>query len=276
MHMPEGDPHPSTLPGFRGTRDPERSVTRSWFGRKKRRVEFEDVQPQDIPNPTEDNFLRRCTTQLPDVVSHIYYTGNELTLIGRMNYYCSYFYSLHDGKFVVPNDQRHHPRYLAAVNDLDSAAQYGWGSAILASLYHGLDTAVTTEGAITGFVQLLPVTSEVRILLDPPLSMSLHISSAALHEMKQTGFIDCEQFVVGEERETYASYWAEQTSEVGHMLIDSQRMGNLDMFRPSALRAGITPVVVTSASVHSLSQDFSLPGEMEGPELGWHGVDRAV
>ncbi|KAF6134307.1 hypothetical protein GIB67_035668 [Kingdonia uniflora] len=45
--------------------------------------------------------------------------------------------------------------YLVAVNDLDSAAQYDWGSAILASLYHGLDTAVTTGGAITRFVQLL-------------------------------------------------------------------------------------------------------------------------
>ncbi|KAF6157637.1 hypothetical protein GIB67_037210 [Kingdonia uniflora] len=46
--------------------------------------------------------------------------------------------------------------YLAAVNDLDLAAQYDWGFAILASLHHGLDTAVTTGGAITGFVQLLP------------------------------------------------------------------------------------------------------------------------
>ncbi|KAF6138186.1 hypothetical protein GIB67_011026 [Kingdonia uniflora] len=46
--------------------------------------------------------------------------------------------------------------YLAAVNDLDSAVQHDWGSAILASLYHGLDTAVTIGGAITGFVQLLP------------------------------------------------------------------------------------------------------------------------
>ncbi|KAF6175966.1 hypothetical protein GIB67_003454 [Kingdonia uniflora] len=45
--------------------------------------------------------------------------------------------------------------YLAAVANLDSAAQYDWGSAILASLYHGLDTAITTGGAITGFVQLL-------------------------------------------------------------------------------------------------------------------------
>ncbi|KAF6139803.1 hypothetical protein GIB67_009650, partial [Kingdonia uniflora] len=46
-------------------------------------------------------------------------------------------------------------RYLAAVVDLDSATQYDWGFAILASLYHSLDTAVTTGGAITGFVQLL-------------------------------------------------------------------------------------------------------------------------
>ncbi|KAF6157839.1 hypothetical protein GIB67_003739 [Kingdonia uniflora] len=45
--------------------------------------------------------------------------------------------------------------YLAAVADLDEAAQYDWGYAILASLYHGLDTAVTTGGAITGFSQLL-------------------------------------------------------------------------------------------------------------------------
>ncbi|KAF6157672.1 hypothetical protein GIB67_037245 [Kingdonia uniflora] len=45
-------------------------------------------------------------------------------------------------------------------------------------------------------------------------------------------------------------------------------MGNLDLFRLSALIAGITPAVVTSASVHSLPQDFSLPGEAEGPDLG--------
>ncbi|KAF6150340.1 hypothetical protein GIB67_034039 [Kingdonia uniflora] len=216
--------------------------------------------------------------------------------------------------------------YLAAVNDLDSAAQYDWGYTILASLHHGLDTAVTTGGAITRFVQLLSywfyeycgvghpivkeeclrqktyylsekllsrkriplqvpngnceyylgdrcwrqVTGEVRIPLNPSLSMSPHISLAALHEMRQAEFIDCELFVVGEERETYASYWAEQTSEVGHMLTDSQRMGNLDLFGPNVLRAGITPVVVTSASVNSLSQDFSFPGQAEGPDLGWH------
>ncbi|KAF6135923.1 hypothetical protein GIB67_006815 [Kingdonia uniflora] len=200
------------------------------------------------------------------------------------------------------------PGYLATMNDLDSAAQYDWGSAILASLYHGLDTAVTTRGAITGFKQLLSywfyeycrvghpivkeeepwfnsavsetedilnskllsrkriplqvlngnyeyyledrcwrqVTGEVHIPLDLPLSMSPHISPVALHEMRQAGFVHC------------------------YMLTDSQRMENLDLFGPSALRAGITPVVVTSTSVHSLSQDFSLPGEAEGPDLGWH------
>ncbi|KAF6144000.1 hypothetical protein GIB67_017608 [Kingdonia uniflora] len=447
MQMPEGDPHPSTLPGFRGTRDPERFVTRSRSGRKKKWVEFEDVQPQDIPNPTEDNFPRRCITQLPDGVSHIYYTGKELTNRDSMRVldtfttvfkvwkdiatlpavsYDDTWSILFNARQLLPNIDFNHIksenvsiahlktyltvkanredditiartfilfmmghlwfqtandtvplRYLAPVNDLDSAAQYDWGSAILASIYHGLDTAVTTGGTITGFVQLLPywfneycgvghpivkeevkyptypclracergnrrkkndqatnlfiigryhidhrtvetitwepwfnfavsetenvlnvklisrkrillqvpngnyeyylgdrcwrqVTGEVGIPLDPPLSMSPHISSAILHEMRQVGFVDCEQFVVGEERETYASYWAEQILEVGHMLTDSQRMRNLDLFGPSVLKAGITPVVVTSASVHSLSQDFSLSDEAERPDLGWH------
>ncbi|KAF6169959.1 hypothetical protein GIB67_034351 [Kingdonia uniflora] len=108
---------------------------------------------------------------------------------------------------------------------------------------------------------------EARIPLDPPLSMLPHISPAALQEMRQAGFLDCEQFVVGEERETYALYWAEQISEVGHMLTNSQRMGNIYLLEPTALRAGITPAVVTSASVYSLSQDFSLPGEADS---GWH------
>ncbi|KAF6155772.1 hypothetical protein GIB67_007419 [Kingdonia uniflora] len=216
MQMPEGEPHPSTLPGFRGRRDPERSVTRSRSGRKKKRVEFEDVQPQDIPNPTEDNFPRRCITQLPDGVSHIYYTGKELTPYKEWERQHCTFEDVLDRRnpredditiarafilfmmghlwFQTANDTV--PLgYLAAVNDLDLAAQYDWGSAILASLYHGLDTAVTTGGAITEFVQLLSVTGEVRIPLDPLLSMSPHISPATLHEMRQAGFVDCEQFM---------------------------------------------------------------------------------
>ncbi|KAF6156297.1 hypothetical protein GIB67_010106, partial [Kingdonia uniflora] len=86
----------------------------------------------------------------------------------------------------------------------------------------------------------------------------------------QAGFLDSEQFVTGEERETYASYWAKQTLEVGHLLINSQMMGNIDLFRPTTLRAGITPMVVTSTSVHSLSQDFNLPDKPEGPDPGWY------
>ncbi|KAF6161047.1 hypothetical protein GIB67_007688 [Kingdonia uniflora] len=77
--MPEGEPHPSTMPRFRGTKDPERAVTLSRSGRKKKRVEFEDVQPQSIPNPTQENFPWRCITQFLDGVTHINYTEKELT-----------------------------------------------------------------------------------------------------------------------------------------------------------------------------------------------------
>ncbi|KAF6134892.1 hypothetical protein GIB67_002293 [Kingdonia uniflora] len=136
--------------------------------------------------------------------------------------------------------------------------------------HHTVETITWEPWFNSAVSETKDVTGEVRIPLDPPLSMSPHISLATLYEMKQAGFADCEQFMVGEERETYASYCAEQALEVGHMLIDSQRMGNLDLFEPSALRAGITPVVVTSASVHSLSQEFSFPGEAEGLDLGWH------
>ncbi|KAF6172403.1 hypothetical protein GIB67_025908 [Kingdonia uniflora] len=45
--------------------------------------------------------------------------------------------------------------YLTVVANLEEAAQYDGGSTILASLYHSLDTAVTTGGAITRFSQLL-------------------------------------------------------------------------------------------------------------------------
>ncbi|KAF6159496.1 hypothetical protein GIB67_032267 [Kingdonia uniflora] len=374
---------------------------------KKKGVEFEDVQPQSIPNPTQENFPRR----LPDGVSHIYYTGKKLMNRDSMRVHGTFttvfkvwkdiatipavrgavvnifgqFMEIHldstqvpyddtwsilsNARQLLPNIDFSHIKsgnvsiahlrmyltitadqedditiacafiffmighlwfqtandtvplgYLTAVNDFDSAAQYDWGSAILASLYHGLDTAVTTGGAITGFVQLLPywfyeycgvghpivkeevkypvyprlkawkrgnrrktndqaanlfiigryhidnrtvetitwepwfnsavsetedvlntklisrkrmplqvpngnyeyylgdrcwrqVTGEVCIPLDPPLSMLPNISPAALHEMRQAEFVDCEQFVVGEERETYATYWAKQTSE---------------------------------------------------------------
>ncbi|KAF6154031.1 hypothetical protein GIB67_026685 [Kingdonia uniflora] len=162
--MPEGDLHSSTMPGFRGTRDSERAVTRSRSKKKKKQVEFEDVQPQSIPNPTQENFPRRCITHLPDEVGHIYYTGKELTNRDSMRVHDAFTIVFKVWKeiaailltFVVPNGQRHRPAWISrGVADLDSAAQYDWGCAILASLYHGLDTAVTTGGAITRFVQLL-------------------------------------------------------------------------------------------------------------------------
>ncbi|KAF6171612.1 hypothetical protein GIB67_036217 [Kingdonia uniflora] len=168
-------------------------------------------------------------------------------------------------------------RYLAAAADLDSAAQYDRGSAIFTSLYHGLDTTVVTRGAIAGFIQLLlywfyeycgvghPIVKEVDKFL-----AYLRLRAWERGNKRKTNDYATNMFILGEERETYASYWAEQTSEVGHMLTDSQRMGNIDLFGPTALKAGITPMVVTSASVHSLSQDFSLPGKAEGPDSGWH------
>ncbi|KAF6150947.1 hypothetical protein GIB67_026868, partial [Kingdonia uniflora] len=57
------------------------------------------------------------------------------------------------------------------------------------------------------------LTGTAGIPLDPPLSMSPHLSPADLQAMRQTDFVDCEQFVIGEERETYALYWANQTAE---------------------------------------------------------------
>ncbi|KAF6144374.1 hypothetical protein GIB67_024601 [Kingdonia uniflora] len=202
--------------------------------------------------------------------------------------------------------------YLAAVANLDSAAQYDRGSAILASLYHGLDTAVTTGGAITGFFQLLTycgvghliVKEDVKFSAYPRLrawergnwrktndqatnlfilgiyyidhhtidmitwepwleSTVFEIEDALTVKLLSrkrmpiqvlnksceyylgvdaggswlVGLLDCEQFVVGEERETYTSYWAEQTLKASHMLTDSQMMGNIDLFGPTALRA---------------------------------------
>ncbi|KAF6167904.1 hypothetical protein GIB67_027682 [Kingdonia uniflora] len=78
MHMLADDPHPSTLPRFRVTRDPEQAVTWSRSGRKKKRVEFKDLQ-QPILNPPEENYSMRFIAQLPYGVTHIYYTGKELT-----------------------------------------------------------------------------------------------------------------------------------------------------------------------------------------------------
>ncbi|KAF6135216.1 hypothetical protein GIB67_035287 [Kingdonia uniflora] len=192
MHMPEGEPHPSTMPGFRGTRDPERAITRSRSGRKKKRVEFEDVQPQSIPNPTQENFSRRSITQLPDRVSHIYYTGKELTNQDSMRVHGTFttvFKVWKDIATILPVrdavvnifGQFMDIRLGNSDNQLIQALTERWWPTthtfmfpcaeigvtpldftMLTSLSIGrystqmpLDTAVTTGGAITGFFQLL-------------------------------------------------------------------------------------------------------------------------
>ncbi|KAF6157884.1 hypothetical protein GIB67_015200 [Kingdonia uniflora] len=50
------------------------------------------------------------------------------------------------------------------------------------------------------------LTSNTGIPLDPPLSMLPHLSPTNLQAMRQAGFVDCEQFVIGEERETYVRF----------------------------------------------------------------------
>ncbi|KAF6159287.1 hypothetical protein GIB67_032058, partial [Kingdonia uniflora] len=136
---------------------------------------------------------------------------------------------------------------------------------------HRTMKTITWEPWIDSAVsEIEDLAGEARVPLDPLLSMLPHISPVALQKKRLAGFLDCEQFAIGEVQETYASYWAEQTLEVDYLLTDSLRMGNIDMFRPTALRAGIAPVIVTSASIHRLSQVFSLSGEAGRPDLGWH------
>ncbi|KAF6173497.1 hypothetical protein GIB67_027321 [Kingdonia uniflora] len=192
--------------------------------------------------------------------------------------------------------------YLVVVADLDQVTQYDWGSAILAFLYHGLDTAVTTGYWFYEYcgVGHPIVKEEVKFSAYPRLRVwergnrrktndqatnlfimgRSHIDNRTIEMITWEPWLDSvvseiedvltAKFLSRKERETYASYWAEQTSEVGYLLTDSQRMRNIDLFGPTVLRAGITPVVVMPASVHRLSQDFSLPGDPKGQDPGWH------
>ncbi|KAF6170909.1 hypothetical protein GIB67_014726 [Kingdonia uniflora] len=65
-------------------------------------------------------------------------------------------------------------RYLEAMADLGEAPSYDWGFSILASLYYGLDTAVTTGGVITGFSQLLEYCGVGHPIVNNALKMTLH------------------------------------------------------------------------------------------------------
>ncbi|KAF6170905.1 hypothetical protein GIB67_014722 [Kingdonia uniflora] len=224
MQMPEGEPHLSTLPGFRGRRDPERSVTRSRSGRKK----SSHIKSGNVSIAHLKTYL---TVEI--------HREDDITIARAFILFMMGHLQFQTANDTVPLG------YLAAVNDLDLAAQFDCVSEtedilnakLISRKKIPLQVPNRNYEYYLGDRCWRQVTSEVRIPLDPPFSMSPHINPATLHEMRQAEFVDYEQFVVGEVRETYASYRAEQILKVGHMLTDSQRMRNLDLFGPSALRA---------------------------------------
>ncbi|KAF6176122.1 hypothetical protein GIB67_000216 [Kingdonia uniflora] len=404
--MPKGDPHPSTLPGFRGTRDPERFVTRSRSGRKKKRVEFEDVQTQDIPNPTEDNFPRRCITQLPDgnrdsmrvhdtfttvfkvwkdivtlpavrdAVVNIFGQFIDIRLdnsdnrliqalterwwptthtflfpcaeigvtllnftmltslsIGRYPTQVSYddtWSILPNASQLLPNIDSSHIKsesvsiahlktyltieadredditiarafilfvmghlwfqtandtvllgYLAAVNDLDSAAQYDWGYATLASMYHGLDTAVTTGGAITGFVQLLPywfyeycgvghpiVKEEVKYPAYPYLRVWERGKKRKTNDQAANLFIIGRYHI--DHHTVEAIIWEPWFDSTVSEIEDNAKLLSRKRIPLQVPNRNCEYYLGDRCWRQVTGEDFSLPGEAAGPDLGWH------
>ncbi|KAF6135030.1 hypothetical protein GIB67_014079, partial [Kingdonia uniflora] len=56
MYMPEEDSHPSTMPGFRGPRDPEFFVTRSRSKRKKNEWNLKKSNPNQYQTQPKKTF----------------------------------------------------------------------------------------------------------------------------------------------------------------------------------------------------------------------------
>ncbi|KAF6170535.1 hypothetical protein GIB67_031943 [Kingdonia uniflora] len=125
MHMPEGEPHPSTMPKFRGTKDPERAVTRS--RQLLSNIDFSHIKSLNVSIAHLRTYLTVAADREDDIIIA------RAFILFMMRYL--WFQTAND---TVPLG------YLAAVADLDSAAQYDWGFVIIAFLYHSLDTAVTT------------------------------------------------------------------------------------------------------------------------------------
>ncbi|KAF6173359.1 hypothetical protein GIB67_027054 [Kingdonia uniflora] len=109
--------------------------------------------PTQVPYDDTWSILSNARQLLPNIDSSHKKIGN--VNIAHLRTYLTIAADWEDDITIAPANDTVPLGYLAAVADLDSAAQYDWGFTILASLYHGLDTAVTTGGAITGFVQLL-------------------------------------------------------------------------------------------------------------------------
>ncbi|KAF6163490.1 hypothetical protein GIB67_029339 [Kingdonia uniflora] len=120
--------------------------------------------------------------------------------------------------------------YLAAVADLNEVAEYDWGYAIIASMYHGLDTAYW------------------------------------FYEYYGVGHP-----IVKEEVDTTLTTGLLRRSPGDlNWILRFPKDGEYRSARTHCTHGRITPVVVTLAPVHSLSQDFSLPGEPERSDPGWH------
>ncbi|KAF6143190.1 hypothetical protein GIB67_035604 [Kingdonia uniflora] len=176
MHMPEGEPYPSTMPGLRGTGDPESTVTRSRSGRKKSEwnlkmsnLNLYQTQPKKtsrggvLPNSQTESVtsitrernshhIKSGNVSIAHLKTYLTVAANredDITIARAFILFMMGHLWFQAANNTVPLG------YLTAVADFDSVAQYDWGFSILASLYHGLDTAVTTGDAITGFVQLL-------------------------------------------------------------------------------------------------------------------------
>ncbi|KAF6156141.1 hypothetical protein GIB67_024111 [Kingdonia uniflora] len=146
MHMPEGEPHPSTMPGLRGARDPKRAVTRSSLDTA--------------------------------VMTRVAITGFVQLLMYLFYEYCGVGHLIVKEKDVLTAKLLSRKRMPLQVPN--GNCEYYLGD--------------------KGWRQL---EGEACIPLNPLLSMSPHISPAALLKMRHTGFLDCEQFVDLQRRRGY-------------------------------------------------------------------------
>ncbi|KAF6135158.1 hypothetical protein GIB67_035229, partial [Kingdonia uniflora] len=157
--------------------------------------------------------------------------------------------------------------YLTAVDDLDSATQYDWGSVILTSLYHGLDTAFYEYCGVGHPI----VKEEVKFSAYPRLRA---------WERENKGKINVQAsnlFILGRYHIDHYTIkmitW--ETWLEPEML---EAVGRIPLDPPLSMSPHISPAALQEMRqagfldllVHSLSQDFSLPGEAEGPDPGWH------
>ncbi|KAF6176978.1 hypothetical protein GIB67_027778 [Kingdonia uniflora] len=232
MHMLKGELHPSTIPGFRGTRDPEPAVTHL----RCRMMAYGLFYPIRADLDDDITIARAFILFIMGYLC-IGFTSivGLVTLLSRkmLNSWPIRVSEHGRGNKRKTNDQATNlfmlGRYHINHHTIETITRETW----LKSSVSEIDDVLT--GKLLSCKRMLlqvpngnckyylgdrcwrQLTGEARIPLDPQLSMSPHISPATLQEMRQVEFLD----------------------------------------------------LVTSASVHSLSQDFSLPGDAEGPDLGW-------